>query len=232
MDRNVFMNSAVSGIAVGIGILIAGIVIGIGLSKVRTTDRFVTVKGLAEREVDADVAIWPIIFRESDNVLTELQRSIEAKRKIITQFFLEFGFTQGEISNAIPKITDNQASLSLTRNVVGQRLEAKYRYSATVTVTLRSTNVEMVKKTMEKSGTLIGKGIVIAAESRVLGMIEEATKNVREAADKFAKDSGSKVGKIRKATQGIFSIENKDRHTPEKKIVRVVTTVEYYLVDK
>ncbi len=98
---------------------------------------------------------------------------------------------------------------------------------------------------MEKSAELVGKGIVIAAQNWDTpteflftslnqikpDMIDTATKNAREAAEKFAQDSDSRVGKIRRASQGYFSISERDRNSPDKRVVRVVTTVDYFLVD-
>ena len=225
---------------VGAGIAVAGISIGIGFYKGRETDRYVTVKGLAEQEVNADMAIWPITFNVAENALTTLQNGIELSRKTITNFLLESGFEKENISYSAPKITDAEAEQQY-----GIQRQSQYRYIAQATVTTRSKNVQLVKQTMESSGTLVGKGVVLSAQSwenpteflfTALNdikpqMIEEATKNAREAAEKFAKDSGSKVGKIRNATQGYFSIEDRDRNSPEVKIVRVVTTVEYFLTD-
>jgi len=241
MDKNAFSHSALGGIAIALGMIIAGICIGIALSDVRTPDRFVSVKGLAEREVDADLAIWPIVFKEASDDLTILQSAVESKRKIITDFFVGSGFNTSEISYSVPTITDTRAEVQY-----GTRAESKYRYTSEATVTLHSSNVSGVKKAMESAGTLVGKGVALSSENYRYPtefmftklnqikpeMIEEATKNAREAADKFAKDSGSKVGKIRNASQGLFSITDRDRNSPERKIIRVVTTVEYYLVDK
>jgi hypothetical protein len=105
--------------------------------------------------------------------------------------------------------------------------------------------VPAVKTAAEKAGELIGKGIVLVGENygRTTeflftglndikpAMIQEATKNAHTAAEQFAKDSGSKVGKIKNASQGLFTITDRDMNTPDKKNVRVVTTVEYYLND-
>ncbi|MFH1940921.1 MAG: SIMPL domain-containing protein [bacterium] len=225
---------------VGVGIAVAGLSIGIGFYQGRATDRYVTVKGLAEHEVNADLAIWPITFNVAENDLTVLQKGIDNSRRTITNFLLESGFQKEDISYSAPKITDTQAEQQY-----GTQRQNPYRYIAQATVTTRSKNVQLVKQTMESSGELVGKGVVLAAQSwenpteflfTALNdikpqMIEEATKNAREAAEKFAKDSGSKVGKIRNATQGYFSIEDRDRNSPDLKIVRVVTTVQYFLTD-
>ena len=227
-------------IVLAIGVSIAGAAIGTGFFFSRTTDRYVTVKGLAEREVDADLAIWPITFRVTDDNLNNLQNQIDTDREIVRQFLLEAGFQKSEISYAAPKITDTR-----TEQRYRNGSAPDYRYIANTTITVRSNNVSLVKSTMEGAVALVGKGVMIAAENWQTpteflytslnkikpDMIETATVNARKAAEKFAQDSGSKVGKIRKASQGYFSISDRDRNSPDKKVVRVVTTVEYFLVD-
>ena len=235
-----FKNGLPSALIVGICIAVAGISIGIGFYKGRASDRYVTVKGLAEREVDADLAVWPITFEVAENTLGSVQTGIDKSRQTISEFLVEAGFQEEQISHSAPKIRDTQAE-----RIYGDQSRSPYRYIAQATVTSRSTDVGLVKDTMEESGALVGKGIVLAEQSwqnpteflfTSLNdikpeMIEEATKNAREAAEKFALDSGSKVGKIRNATQGYFSITDRDQNSPDVKQVRVVTTVQYYLVD-
>lgn len=233
-------NGVAAAIIIGIGLVIAGISIGYGFYKGRAGDRYVTVKGLAEREVRADLAIWPITFNVAENDLLRLQGGIDSSRQTITAFLVEAGFNQDEISYSAPNITDTEAERRW-----GSGEKAPYRYLAQATVTTRTAKVDLVKDSMEKSGDLVGKGIVLAAQSwqnpteflfTSLNeikpeMIEEATKDARRAAAKFAKDSESKVGKIRHASQGYFSISDRDRNSPEVKKIRVVTTIQYYLVD-
>lgn len=227
-------------LVIGVSIAVAGLSIGIGFYQGRSSDRYVTVKGLAEREVNADLAIWPITFKVTENNLSIVQKGIDKGREIITRFLIESGFNQDEISYSAPKITDMEAERRYGNEVMSQ-----YRYIAQTTVTVRSRNVELTSKSIEKSGKLVGEGIVLAAENWQAPteflftslneikpeMIEEATKDARRAAEKFAKDSGSKVGKIRNATQGYFSIEDRDRNSPQVKKIRVVTSVQYFLID-
>src|SRR6056297_2827785 len=225
---------------IALGLVLAGIAIGAGFYFSRSTDRFVTVKGLAEREVDADLAIWPITFRVTGDRLDLLQEDIDSGRAIIREFLLGAGFSQEEISYSAPKITDTR-----TEDRYRSGSAPEYRYISTTTITVRSRNVQLVKQSMEESVRLVGRGVMIAAENWQTpteflftglneikpSMIESATMNARQAAEKFARDSGSQVGKIRRASQGYFSINERDRNSPDKKVVRVVTTVEYYLVD-
>ena len=165
---------------------------------------------------------------------------VVAKRQAVRQFLVEAGFAEEELSQSAPRIRDTQSEISY-----GQQAPPKFRYIAQATVLLRTGKVPLVKQTVEKSGELIGKGIVLVGENYgrtteylFTGlnmvkpeMIREATKNARAAAEQFAKDSGSKVGKIKTATQGLFTISDRDMNSPDKKQVRVVTTVEYYLSD-
>jgi len=230
--------AAVFGLAIGLGIAFAGLWIGNAITSTRAMSRFVSVKGLAERTVDADLAIWPISFQETGNDLTELHRRINDKRQVISSFLKQAGFAEDNLSFSTPRINDTQLYADAMRR-------PPYRYVAEASVTLRSTDVSAVKRAMETSGSLVGKGVVLVAqnwESRTQflftglnsikpEMIEQATKSAREAADKFAKDSGSMVGKIRTATQGLFTITDEDPTMPEKKQIRVVTTVEYFLDD-
>jgi hypothetical protein len=223
----------------GVSIAVAGMGIGYGFYKGRAGDRYVNVKGLAEREVEANLAIWPITFNVAADDLVTLQKQIDSGRETITEFLLAGGFQKDEISLSAPNITDHE---------VGRRRGNEpppFRYTGEVTVTTRTPSVDMVKTSIEESGSLVGKGVVLAAQSwrspiEFLftslneikpDMIEEATKDARRAAAKFAKDSESRVGKIRHASQGYFSINDRDRNSPEIKKIRVVTSVQYYLVD-
>lgn len=237
-DKN---SGAILGICLLLGFAIGGALIGNGFAKGMGDSRFVTVKGLAEREVMADTAIWPLQFKVASDDLTVIREEIEKKRSVVVKFLKNYGFSNEEISHATPKITDTK-----TQRVYGENYSSPYRYIAEITVILRTTNVVKTKEAMEKSDEIIGMGIAISEENwrnntefLFMGlneikpkMIEEATKNAREAAEKFATDSGSKIGKIRHATQGLFSIADRDRNSPDYKNIRVVTTIQYYLTDK
>ena len=229
------LSAAILGISIGLGILLGSIFLANAIFEARATERFVTVKGLAEREVNADMAIWPVTFKDVGNDLIELQKLVETRRNVITDFLIEKGFSIENISYSAPKITDAQA------DYYGNN-KPSFRYRIQSTVTLSTSNVQLVKESMEASGELVSKGIVLADnwENRTTftftglnnikpEMIREATINAREAASTFAEDSGSKVGKIRKATQGYFTINDRDQNSPDKKIVRVVTTMEFFL---
>jgi hypothetical protein len=238
MERNT-LAAAVLGGLVGLGVAVAGLSAAGAVGKLRASQRSVTVKGLAEREVDADVAIWPLTFKEAGDDLGELQKRVDAKRELVAGFLVEAGFAREEIRHAVPRIQDRQTELP---GQMGGARGPRFLEQATVTVT--TAKVAAVKKAMERSGLLVQRGVMLAHdwESRAQylfrglnaikpAMIEQATVSAREAAVKFAADSGSKLGKIRTASQGLFTISDRDPSSPERKEVRVVTTVEYFLED-
>ena len=154
------------------------------------------------------------------------------------KFLLENGIQKENITYSTPAIVDADGELYSGG-------KHAYRYVATVVATVATNNVELVRKAMEKQGELLKHGIAFSGgdyQYRTVysfnglneikpAMIDEATKNARSAAEKFAKDSDSKLGKIKTATQGVFSIENRDENTPHIKKVRVVTNVQYFLED-
>ena len=212
---------------------------GRGLLVARSSDRYVTVKGLAEREVPANLALWPIVFTETADDLVTLQDRVEKSQAKIVAFLDQQGFDPGERSATAPRITDREAQGFAQRR--RQRIE---RYVAESTVTVRTSRIGSAQEAMARSGELVKQGVALirsyeydtqylftALDEIKPEMIAEATKDARSAAQQFAEDSGSKVGAIRSAQQGYFSIEDRDRFSPEQKNVRVVTTIEYFLED-
>jgi hypothetical protein len=223
----------IKGILVCIGLALLGYFIAGGIVKLKALERIVTVKGLAEREVQSNVAIWPIKFSVADNDLNKIFFTIQQKNSIILEFLNKHGFQDKDISISAPAILDQQSD------------KAKFRYSGISTINVYSENVDLIRKTMASFVELGKQGIAISGgdyQSKPVFifkklnelkpvMIEEATKNARAVAEKFARDSNSKLGKIKSASQGEFSIEDRDSNTPYIKQVRVVSTVEYYLSD-
>ncbi len=228
---------------VAAAILAAGMVAGSAILassviEFRAMERVVQVKGLSEREVAADSVIWPIKFNDVDNNLTTLVANLERKNEQIQAFLKLQGFSQKEITIAVPQIVDRQAGYYDPN-------ANQMRYTASSTVTVYSSNVDLVHQAMAKLLELSKTGIAIAGQDYDSkpefifsglnelkpDMIEEATRNAREVATKFAADSDSKLGKIKTASQGQFSITDRDSNTPYIKKVRVVATVDYYLSD-
>lgn len=225
------------------GLLFAGLC-GLGYQlahsalQIKQLERTVEVKGLSEREVAADIAIWPLTFSVADNDISALYQNIQQKNASVLEFLKHNGFQPEEASIAVPAVVDKQA-----REYGDPGDNAKYRYTASSTITVYSSQVDKVRETMLKIAELGQQGIPIAGDSYNTQfiysklneikpvMIEEATKSARESANKFAKDSDSTLGKIKRANQGTFSIEDRDPGTAHIKKVRVVSTVEYYLSD-
>jgi hypothetical protein len=231
-------SALVLGVLLALGLTLAGHFIGNGLFQARATQRYVTVKGLSEREVPADLAIWPIVFTVSADDLGGLQQEVDASAAKITDF-LSTDFDSAEFDLSVPRITD----YNLQTFAPGSR--PPQRYSAETTMTLRTREIDAAKRSMQRSGDLVKAGVALirsyeyqtsflftGLETIKPEMIAEATRDARRAAEQFAEDSGSRVGAIRNAQQGYFSVEDRDRFSPDFKKVRVVTTVQYFLVDE
>ncbi|OHE62390.1 MAG: hypothetical protein A2X71_10175 [Thiobacillus sp. GWE1_62_9] len=233
-------NRLAAALALALGMVIAAWLLADGLVKFKQFERSVEVKGLAEREVPADTAIWPIAFSEAESDLTRLYQSLQGKNAIIINFLQAQGFKPEEISVSAPSITDRQA-----QDYGSAELANRLRYSGKSVVTVYTRQVDAVRKAMPELAVLGEQGIALNTgdyenRARFLftglnalkpAMIEEATRNARQAAEKFAKDSDSSLGKIKRASQGQFSIEDRDGSTAHIKKVRVVSTVDYFLAD-
>ncbi len=219
-----------------IGLIVGAILLGNAIKAVRADDRVVSVKGLCEREVKADRVICPFAYKVGGDNLQQLYTSIEQKNSVIIDFLKAASITDEEITVAAPKVLDTRTEWSGSEN--------RYDYIVTSVVTVCSDKVDEIIALQSQQGELLQKGIATAAtwEYQTVysftklndikpSMIEIATKNARETAEKFAADSESKLGKIKRATQGQFTITDRDSNTPYMKNVRVVTSVDYYLKD-
>ena len=225
-------------VILAIGMAVLGGQIEEGINDFVAKDRVVTVKGLAEMEVPANKVTWPLMYKEVGNDLSTLYNKISNTNKTIVDFLKQKGITQEEISINAPEIIDMQAERYVGENKT-------YRYNVTTVITVTSNKVDLVRDLISEQSELLKQGIAITGGDYRYNiqydytslneikpqMIEEATKNAREAAQKFAKDSDSELGKIKRATQGQFSIDNRDANTPYIKRIRVVTTIEYSLED-
>ncbi len=230
--------NTIPGIFIAIGLTVLGYFILTSVKYYKSRDRVVNVKGLAEKEVKANIAIWPIAYKQVGNNLTALYDEMEQKQLMIKDFLIKSGFEKNEISFGQFVAKDRAAEVYSNPNL-------KFRYVLKNTITIYTKNVDLARSTMNKIGNLGKKGIAVEpqdwdnrTEFLFTGlneikpeMVEEATGKAREVALKFAKDSDSKLGKIKTAYQGQFSIFDRDSNTPHIKRVRVVTTMEYYLVD-
>ncbi|HEX7062888.1 MAG TPA: SIMPL domain-containing protein [Woeseiaceae bacterium] len=231
--------AAVLGGCILAGLVAFALIAGRAAMDVKSLERTVEVKGLAEREVPADTVIWPISYQVASNDLNELYESIAQKNELIRRFLADHDLDLSEVSASTPDVVDRYAQ------AWGNTAEIEFRYVATAAVTLYSHDVEAVRKAMSDVIALGRNGIPLSGaqygnQVQFLfsklndikpDMLEEATVNARAAAAKFAEDSESTLGKIKRADQGIFSIADRDSTTPHIKKVRIVSTIEYYLSD-
>ena len=223
-------------VIIAIGFVLLGFCIKAGLNSLAGKDRKVVVKGLAEKEVDADKVTWPIVSKEIGNDLPELYKRINATTATIRQFLTTNGIRTNEISVNAPVVVD----LSADRYNDNRQ---PYRYNVTSIITVTSNNVKLVRSIIARQGELLQKGIAIVDggyENPVKyefvsfrdmkpAMMQEAIENAERTAQQFAKNSNSTLDKIMNADQGQFSIEDRDSNTPYIKKVRVVTTITYSL---
>ncbi len=227
----------ISASILAVGFIVMGFALRSGIVTFKDMDRSVTVKGLSEREVKADKVTWPLIYKEIGNDPAEMYDLLEQKNKKVLAFLKSAGIKDSDISVNPPVISDRQA------DNYGNEI-MNYRYKATSIITVTSSEVDKVRALMRRQSELMKQGIALVSEEygnnavvyEFTGlnkvkpeMIEDATKNARVTAQKFADDSGSSLGEIRSAQQGQISIEDRDANTPYIKKIRVVNTVNYSL---
>lgn len=228
-----------AGLFIGLGLLLGGYQINRGIARTQESQRVITVKGLSEKEVPADKVTWPIVFKVVNNDLIALYNNIEANNKKVLAFLKANGVPESEITLSPPDILDYQ-----TERYTSQ--DNKFRYLGASVITVSGTRVDAVRELIPNVSQLIRDGVPVSANrpyenpvryeftglnSVKPEMIEEATRNARVSAEKFATDSQSKLGKIKTASQGQMSISDRDENSPHIKSLRVVTTVSYFLKD-
>ncbi len=231
-------NLKLEALILSVGLIASGYFVKKGLDGFTSRDRVVNVKGLAEMEVAADKVTWPLMYKELGNDLPELYNKIKSTNRAIVDFLKQKGITDEEITVNAPEINDKQADRY-------DNAPQLFRYQVTSVITVTSNKVDLVRKLINEQSELLKQGIAITSgdyrynvqyEYTSLNkikpqMIEESTKNARIAAEKFAKDSESELGSIKRAYQGQFSIDDRDANTPYIKRVRVVSTIDYSLED-
>mgnify|MGYP001555885874 FL=1 len=232
-------SALILGLFVFLGLAVLGYLLADAAIRYKEYERTVTVKGLAEQEYPADIVIWPVQFTIANNDLAELYDAIEKSTNKIRKYLQANGIAASEITLSSPAITDKSAQSYSSAQ------QAEFRYSAIQVVTVYSRNIKQVRRVMAGLPQLGKQGIAFTGgnyETRPEyifaslndikpAMIEQATTKAREVATKFANDSRSKLGKIKRASQGQFSITGRDKNNPHIKRIRVVSTVEYYLSD-
>ena len=232
------MKTIIPSALIALGIVILGLCVKAGIDDFTNKDRRVVVKGLAEKEVDADKVTWPIVSKEIGNNLPELYHKIAVTQASIKRFLKAGGVADAEITVNAPVVIDLNAD-QYSDN------KRAYLYNITSILTVRARNVSQVRALIARQGELLKDGIAIVSgdyDNRIRyefvsfkamkpKMMEEAIANAEKTAQQFATSSKSKLGKIVSADQGQFSIDDRDSNTPYIKKVRVVSTVTYALKD-
>ena len=219
---------------IALGMVVGGYLLGDGLTRAKEADRSVTVRGLAERDVTADLATWTISYSATATNLSAAQASVDNDTKELRAFFKELGFPEDALQPTGVNVS-SYVNEGVPQFTVRQR------------VSLRTDDIKRAQDAVRRQFELVRRGVMLEEGSGMSytftklnavkpEMVAEATKDARAAAQQFAEDSGTSVGGIKQATQGYFSIEARDgdtsgwgvSDTPFKK-VRVVTTVDFYL---
>ena len=238
MNKEWMNNRVICAVILSLGIIVLGLSLKTGIDNFTNKDRKVTVKGLAEKEVEADKVTWPIVSKEIGNDLPSLYNNMAVTQRIIKAFLLKNGIQASEIQVNAPAVIDLNAEQYSTN-------ERPYRYNVTATMTVTSRNVKLVRGIIARQGELLKQGVAIVEggydnsaryeyvsfHSMKPKMMEEAIANAQKTAQQFAQNSNSTLSKIISADQGQFSIEDRDTNTPYIKKVRVVTTITYSLKD-
>jgi len=209
------------------GLLVFSIIFFISARAFSDQGSFVEVKGLSEKIVKADVAIWSINFDVKSNDVDSLYANIDKDTKVITSFLLARGFEVSEINIAPVNIYQDTYKDSL------------FRYNSSTQLSVYTKKVDLVKSTSKETLSLVKQGITMSQNSIVFEfsdinsvkpeMLAEAIKNAKTSAEQFAKESGSRLGKISRGNQGVFDISDKDPGSPEYKKIRVVSTLRFLL---
>ncbi len=238
MEKVKIYSSFILGFFIFIGLSSLGYFLSNAFLKTKSLERTVIVKGLSEKEVLANVVIMPIRITQIGNDFEVLSKKIESDTTIIINFFKENGIKVEDINQGSIQVVDKMANEYSNQ-------EFSMRYLASRVINIYSNEVEKVKLLSGKLSELSQKGILFKTDDYDTkieyiytklndikpSMIEEATSNAREVAQKFAQDSNSILGKIKKATQGQFEISSRDKNSEHIKNIRIVSTVEYYLND-
>ncbi|MBM9536985.1 SIMPL domain-containing protein [Desulfobulbus alkaliphilus] len=238
--------AVVLGLFLCLGLALAGYWVGKGLERFRSDSRSVIVKGLVEREVKSDRAIWTLRFRRAGDSIREVHTQISADREAVMEFLSRQGFSNEEIRRLPTRTIDK-----LAREYVSPGQEG-FRYLVTASLAVASTEVDRITAALEATEELLTLGVLLDQEEGSANpryivstfnalrpeLLADATRNARFTAQQFADDAGTRVGRIRSANQGsiqIFGSDGNNESSPYSatstpvKIIRVVSTFEFEL---
>jgi hypothetical protein len=247
-NRIVLLVAIIVGVSLLAGLTLGGYFVGKGVARFKSDTRTVTVKGLVEKEVKADQAVWVLRFRRAGEDIREVQSKIRSDRDATIAFLKNQGFKDEDISRQPTQIVDKLA------NEYGQnKADERFRYVVTNSLQVKTTNIDLITKALGTTDELLKSGVLLYGQGEGKAnpryvittfnalrpqLLAEATKNARLTAQQFASDSGAQVGKIHSANQGMIQIFGSDGNdesafysptsTPLKKI-RVVSTFEFEL---
>ncbi|AMQ88713.1 MULTISPECIES: SIMPL domain-containing protein [Marinobacter] len=228
-------------IILGISLILSASLLKEGLTGLKTSDRYVTVKGVAEREVQADLALWPIRFVATGNTLEQAQERARSSREAIYAFLELQAIDKNAVELQRLDVTDTRAN--------PYQGEGEQKFIINQTLMVRSTQIDRIRQAAQNVSELVDSGVLLTTDYGPGGptylfsglndikpaMIAEATASAREAAQQFARDANASVGGLRRANQGVFQILARDQapgiseQQQPVKTVRVVSTVDYYL---
>ena len=227
-------NRIISAALVALAIVCLGWFVKAGIDNFANKDRKVTVKGLAEREVPADKVTWSIGTKVTGNDLPMLYESLNIQTDKIRTFLKQNGLDDKEITVNPPSVSDLEAREWGDNN-------KNFRYIISTTITVATSKVEQVNKTIFRQAELLKQGVAIddsnpqyeyaSFQQMKPEMMAEAIRNAQKTAEQFAEASSARLGGIQTAGQGQFEIEDRDQNTPYIKKLRVVTTITYSLKD-
>ena len=248
MEKN---HNFLSAIAISVGLLGAAFLISNGLSSMKSNNRYVTVRGLNEQNVKSDLVVWQLRFKTTGDDLGATQAELDKQKQSVVDFLTKAGFHIAEIQLQGIRVVDKQA------NEYGSDAYTTKRYVLSTAITLRSDKVDLASQTQQKMSDLIKAGVALSDDGYCgnipnylftklndikIDMLAKATKNARDAATQFATDANAKVGSIRTASQGYFSISAQDSIQEGSsggsncgdadsimKKIRVVSTIDYFL---
>lgn len=231
-----------AGALIALGLALAGLLVGEGIEEGTEPVRKVTVRGLSERAVRADVAEWPLQLTAANDDLQAALRAVEEDVTVVTRFAVDAGLEQNEVLRQRLNVTEQGADPY-------RQGPPPPRYAISQSLVIRSSKVDLVEALSRRTSDLIARGVIIqdyqgpqfvftGLTEIKPAMIAEATRDARAAAEQFAEDSGAEVGAILNANQGYFDISPLLQTNPyasgaeqiDKK-VRVVTTVDFELED-
>ncbi|MBD5379792.1 MAG: SIMPL domain-containing protein [Bacteroides sp.] len=232
------MKKQIPYLIIAVAIILLGLTIKAGMDNFSYRDRLVSVRGLAEKEVMANKVTWPIVIKQVGNSLNEIYSGVQKTNSTILEFLKANGIEESEISVNAPELVDIRADRYNTNPI-------PYNYNLTSVIVVSSSKVDLVRSLIAKQMELLRDGVAIVnggyqypvkyeytdLNSIKPEMIAEATAKAREAGQQFATDSKSRLGKIKTASQGQFSISDRDENTPYIKKVRVVSNIQFYLED-